>query len=120
MRSAVPAFLLSALILATSVLMGAARGQARVAGEILLCRGGAVVSVSVDARGAPVTPPHPCPDCVLHAFGVGAPPQGTNATLATSFVRVPRSIPPVSRLTPVAAVRPPVRGPPGGGRVHFA
>lgn len=49
----------------TALSVGHARGQARVAGEIVLCVGTQVVTVSVDADGQPVTATHTCPDAVM-------------------------------------------------------
>lgn len=63
------------VFLASSVTMAVARHQPRVAGEIWLCSGTAMVSVSVDADGNPVGPMLPCPDCTL-TLG-GQDPGGT-------------------------------------------
>jgi hypothetical protein len=55
--------ILSTLLTAGAV--GAARGQAMAAGEIVICAGGGAVTLAVDAEGNPTGPAHWCPDCVL-------------------------------------------------------
>ncbi|MCL4674728.1 MAG: hypothetical protein KJZ59_01550 [Pararhodobacter sp.] len=50
------------LFISGSVTMAIARHQPRVAGEIELCTGYGLVSVSVDANGKPTGPVMPCPD----------------------------------------------------------
>ena len=47
MRPALP-LLLILLVAATSLSLGHARGQARIAGEVVLCAGERVVTVTVD------------------------------------------------------------------------
>lgn len=59
------AILLSLVLLATGGVMAVARGQAMVAGQIVLCSGTGPVTVNVDATGEPVGPVHICPDCAL-------------------------------------------------------
>jgi hypothetical protein len=55
-----------ALILAvTSLTMAVARGQTRVAGEIVICTGYGMSTVKVDANGEPADPIHICPDMAL-------------------------------------------------------
>ena len=57
---------LMALTLAlTSLTMAVARGQTRVAGEIVICSGYGMTTISVDAAGHPTGPVHLCPDMVL-------------------------------------------------------
>lgn len=46
-----------------SVTMAVARHQARAVGEVVLCTGYGMVSVSLDAEGRPTGPMMPCPDC---------------------------------------------------------
>lgn len=54
----------------TAQQMAVARGQTRVAGEIILCLGGVTVAVAVDADGQPTGKStgqqQICPDCALH------------------------------------------------------
>ena len=56
---------LAALIAVTALHVGAARGQAQVAGSIVLCTGTGPVVVAVDADGQPTGHVATCPDCVL-------------------------------------------------------
>lgn len=58
--------LLLALTLAlTSVTMAVARGQTRLAGEVVICSGAGVTTITVDQNGQPVHQIHICPDMVL-------------------------------------------------------
>lgn len=66
-------------VLATAQILGAARGHARVAGEIVICSGQGVVTLQVDADGNPVGPPMICPDCALTLLVENAPLQWTAA-----------------------------------------
>lgn len=59
------AALLILLVAASATALGHARGQARIAGEVLLCEGSAVTSVAVDVDGHPVEHPVICPDMAL-------------------------------------------------------
>ncbi|MDD8023598.1 MAG: hypothetical protein PHX82_10860 [Paracoccaceae bacterium] len=61
----VTAVVLAAILAATSLTMAIARGQTRVAGEVVICTGYGVTTISVDANGDPVGPVHLCPDMVL-------------------------------------------------------
>jgi hypothetical protein len=58
-----------------SIGVGAAQGHAPPAGVVVICAGGDIVTVRVDAQGEPVETQRPCPDCVLvlHALP-GMPP----------------------------------------------
>ena len=81
---------LALMIAATSLSMAVARGQTRVAGEIVICTGMGVTVVSVDAEGNPTGPAHICPDMVLAmmaappiaAFELEAPGSVSRAHLA--------------------------------------
>lgn len=66
-RSLRPLFLaLMATILAvTSLTMAVARGQVQIAGEIVICTGYGITTVTVDDEGNPTGPVHLCPDMVL-------------------------------------------------------
>ncbi len=58
--------LLTLMAFATSsVTMAMARNQPRAMGEIELCTGYGLVSVSVDANGDPTGPLMPCPDATM-------------------------------------------------------
>jgi hypothetical protein len=108
-RSLVAGLAILATLL-TAGAVGAARGQAAAAGEIVICSGGAAVTVPVDADGNPTGPPHWCPDCVLMLFAAAGAAGETAARPCTAS--------PVGRLVPDAprgAAAAPVavaRGPP--------
>lgn len=59
------AICLAVILATTSLTMAVARGQTRVAGEIVLCTGYGISTVTVDATGAPIGPVHICPDMAL-------------------------------------------------------
>lgn len=108
-RSLVAALAILATVL-TAGAVGAARGQAMAAGEIVICAGGAAVTIAVDADGNPTGTPHWCPDCVLHllaglpaAAEVAAPPAGM------APLRIEEAAPRHAASRPVL---PPARGPP--------
>lgn len=67
------AFVLTAVIIATSGAMASARGMARDAsGEMVLCVGTGSVTVLMDADGQPLGVAHFCPDCALASLAVAA------------------------------------------------
>ena len=106
----VAALLFAAILAATSLTMAVARGQARVAGEIVICTGYGMTTISVDDRGQPTGPVHLCPDMVLGMMAaVGVPssvpprPEGQVVALV-----VPEPAAPASR----AVMRARARGPP--------
>ncbi|MGI1660802.1 hypothetical protein ACRDNQ_01065 [Palleronia sp. KMU-117] len=77
MPNALRLFTLTGLVLGmvvTALSVGHARGQARVAGEVVLCIGTQVVTVTVDADGQPVTSVQTCPDGILKLAAPLAPP----------------------------------------------
>lgn len=65
---------LTLAILLTAQVVGMARGQAQVAGEMVICSGGAVVTVQTDANGNPIGPVHICPDCAMTLLAAHAAP----------------------------------------------
>jgi hypothetical protein len=65
--------LMLAMVL-TAITVGHARGQAPVAGQMVLCVGTQIVTVSVDADGQPVTVTHACPDGIMALAGPLVPP----------------------------------------------
>ena len=71
---ALKSVLVAVLLVVTSATAGAARGQVMAAGEVVICSGGQVLTLRLDAEGNPVGPGHVCPDCVLSL--VAAPPAG--------------------------------------------
>jgi len=110
-RSLVAAFAMLAVLLTAGV-AGAARGQAAAAGEIVICAGGAAVTLHVDAEGNPTGPPHWCPDCVLTLMAAVAagsvmpePPTGPvvlRRASVGSLVAGRRCMAPVARGPPFA------------------
>jgi hypothetical protein len=59
------AILLALLLSVTSVTMAVARGQSRVAGEIVICSGYGFITIKVDQHGNEVDQVHLCPDMAL-------------------------------------------------------
>lgn len=57
--------LLVVVVALTSLTMAVARGQTRVAGEIVICTGYGMTTITVDENGQPTGPVHLCPDMVL-------------------------------------------------------
>ncbi|WP_299361879.1 hypothetical protein [uncultured Paracoccus sp.] len=53
------------VLVVTGLSLGAARGQVRAAGQVVLCAGSAVTLIDVDRDGVPVQRPHLCPDMAL-------------------------------------------------------
>lgn len=102
--------LLAGLIVITALHVGAARGQAQVAGSIVLCTGSGPVTVPVDADGQPVGHVTTCPDCVMSVLaGLDAPAVLILRVARTrrvhyGHVRI--------RCRPQALRIPPARGPP--------
>jgi len=94
----------------TAGVAGAARGQAAVAGEIVICAGQGAATVYLDADGNPTGPPHWCPDCVLSLFAAVAStallPAPSDTCLGAAY---PVS---ASRHIPAPAPVPQARGPP--------
>ncbi|MER5170867.1 hypothetical protein VSX56_03680 [Thioclava sp. CPCC 100088] len=75
----------------TSLEFASARGQTRAAGQIVLCSGQGLVTVTVDAGGTPIRHVKICPDMalgLLASLGVNPPvlhrPDGMHRLDATS------------------------------------
>lgn len=64
MTAAFRLFLIAVLLL-TAQGLAAARGQSRIAGEMVLCAGGELIRVLVDEQGQPVERVVICPDMAL-------------------------------------------------------
>lgn len=104
-------------LIAGSVTMAVARGHATALSRggvtLVLCSGYGFRTVSLDVRGTPIGPLHPCPDCLagLAAYiapgPIGLAPQ--SVTMRRVSVFAPPSLQPVSR-----AYVPRARGPPLG------
>lgn len=66
-----------ALTVALTAHSAAARqGERDAAGRMVICTGTGPVTIYVDSEGQPVTPPHHCPDCVMHVLDAVAQPVG--------------------------------------------
>ncbi|MCW1952074.1 MAG: hypothetical protein KIH44_012000 [Octadecabacter sp.] len=62
---------LALLIAVTSQQMAMARGIARdAAGQVILCTGQGVTTVTLNAQGEPMGPVHICPDCALTLMAI--------------------------------------------------
>ena len=106
--------LLICVLVVTSLGLGAARGQLRLGGEVVLCAGGAVLVVQTGPDGVPVRHSSVCPDMApLFLAGFAAPPPA----LPQRVARVER---PVAAPGPAAVARampgPQARGPPAAAR----
>ena len=109
MLNALRLFLILLLAL-TGLSLGAARGQARVAGQVVLCAGESVVVVAVDQQGQPVKQVQVCPDMALSLMqGLHDAPVLPVVTPQFSAL-VPAYDPPVASGLRAAAAR--ARGPP--------
>jgi hypothetical protein len=101
------------LLLALALVSGhQAMGRALAGGAIAteLCIDGSLVTVTLDARGNPVSHDHACPDCVLGGLAVTLDPQ-----VLTPPGAVTRAVLDELRAASVhalAAPRPAARGPP--------
>lgn len=67
------AVLLAVMLSLTSVTLAVARGQAPAAGQIEVCSGLGLQTITVDADGKPVGPPHVCPDGVASFINIDMP-----------------------------------------------
>ncbi len=111
LRNIAAALTILATVLTAGV-VGAARGQAAAAGEIVICAGQGPVTIQIDADGNPTGPPHWCPDCVLTLFaavaaGTAAPAVTETCIDCSAPERLVASI-------PALAPPPLARGPPFG------
>ncbi len=83
------------LLVVTGQTLGAARGQAQIAGEMVLCAGEFTTVVTVDAQGNPVKRVTLCPDMatgLMQAVALAAP-FGAPLRLARAFVPETAEIP---------------------------
>lgn len=104
------ALALALLMGVTSLGFAAARGQARIAGEIVICTGMGVTVVAVDAQGNPVGTPHICPDMALALLA--APPLAPLVLLPPAGSARAADLPEPAAAQGRAAPRPAARGPP--------
>ena len=110
----IPGLLMAAVLALTSLTLAAARGQVRNGDTVVLCSGGAAVTVSLGVEGKPTGPAHICPDMALVLLaGVAASPAaapspvvrpGERLAIVAASVSAPRGVPPArSRGPPVPA-----------------
>lgn len=79
------AFALAFAVAVTSQQMAMARGMTTdAAGQVILCTGQGVVTVTLDAEGNPMGPVHICPDCALSFLDAAGAP----ATVAAPVVHM--------------------------------
>lgn len=110
LRALLP-LLLAALVAASAVTTAAARGQALAGGEVVICSGGQVVTLRLDANGNPAGPMHVCPDCVLTLFS--GPLPGGPATHRAAGCRAVAFDPAAAfAATPAPSHAPNARAPP--------
>ncbi len=64
---------------------GVARGQASAVGEMVICTGYGIVTVSYDAEGNPVERPTLCPDAVATLLAATALTEPTPAVIEASI-----------------------------------
>lgn len=67
---------LALVLVATSLSLAAARGQPMPAGEIVICSGMGLQTISVDAEGNPVGAAHICPDGIAALAALALPEPG--------------------------------------------
>lgn len=104
------AILFAAVLAATSLTMAVARGQMRVAGEIILCTGDGPMTVAVNERGEPVGPVLICPDMALGLLAaVSAPMPQSSRPEGVTRMQAPADL---ARPASQAAPMPRSRGPP--------
>lgn len=74
------ALLLALCLVLTSQAMALVRGASEATDQAVLCIGGAVVQVHLDAEGQPTQAPHYCPECALIALHIPAAPGALPVT----------------------------------------
>ena len=108
--ASVLAYVLALLLAFTGQQVALARGQVALGDQAVLCLGGGLVAVTLDAEGKPVGPGHICPDATLAFVPDMDLPQAALTPVELSQLAV------VARQTlwsgQSASVLPPSRGPP--------
>lgn len=101
--------ILIVVLLLTAQGLAAARGQARVAGEMVLCAGGKLITVLVDDQGRPVERLVICPDMALSLMSATAVVT-PEPTLSETVLFLPSQVPDArgtGRDAPIAQARDP-------------
>lgn len=62
-------WVLALCVIASGVTSAIARSAAHSQYSVTICSDAGVVQITLDAQGNPVTPMHPCPDCVVALAG---------------------------------------------------
>ncbi|AKS46855.1 hypothetical protein SAMN05444287_1979 [Octadecabacter temperatus] len=102
---------LALLIAVTSQQMAMARGMARDAsGQVILCTGQGVMTVTLDAQGEPMGPVHICPDCALTLMAFADAPIAAES--AAIHIQTLAHTPVTALQIPVVPTRTQARGPP--------
>jgi hypothetical protein len=101
---------LALVVILTSQQLALARGQAMAAGEMVLCVGGGMMTVAVDATGKPVGPAHVCPDGVMSLAGTDLPPMILPQTGTVTVADLPLGM--AQNGTAALVASPIARGPP--------
>jgi hypothetical protein len=104
---------LALMLAATSITLAVARGQTRIGGQVaVLCSGGGMLVVTLDAEGKPTGPAHLCPELAVGLFAaldLAAPLPERRVTVGR-VVHVPARAPVAgSRPVPPSARGPPLR-----------
>lgn len=100
------------LLVVTATALGHARGQSRIAGQVVLCGGGMVTVAAADHEGRPVPVPHLCPDMALSLLA-GLSPEPPMAAPPRSG-RVARWMPQAVAAGGAGILPAQARGPPSG------
>lgn len=103
--------LLVLVVILTSQQLALARGQALAAGEMVLCVGGGMMTVAVDAQGRPVGPAHVCPDGVMSFVGTALPAMILPQTGTVTVADLPQGA--AQNMAAALVAQPIARGPPG-------
>lgn len=104
------ALILVAAVTAMSLAAATARGQVSVAGQVVvLCSGGGLVQVTLDADGNPTGESHFCPDLVASVLAVHVPaaPELERPVIRTVKVVVSYGVPSTFHAPPVSRARAP-------------
>lgn len=109
MLTALRLFLILTLTL-TGQTLASARGQAQAAGEIVICAGTVVTTITVDRNGQPVKTTHICPDMALSLLAFVPAPEAEATPAAQA--RVLRFTTAVTDATSRPAPAAIARGPP--------
>ncbi len=101
---------LCCLLVLTGQALAIARGAPLPMGQVELCTGTGPVMVSIGADGAPISPPHYCPEGVLSLLQAVALPEWSGLAEMVSRARAGKRINWLAPALGVASVR--SRGPP--------